>query len=635
MSYTAKEKAAYLSVVAGTAIAIVLAGISYNSVANEVLTLNIDGSTYHAIKTPSSPHQMVQLDGYHFKLISKEDGFGCEGLTIQVIKPLGQSEEFKTCGAQGVNDPDRTYLIRYEKDSFGYAYNQIEGEGYFVVKVSHQALSNKEIDIQLDASESQYADVPIPRLNAPLEILQVQSYGESAVPPAKVYALEIDNKIFTILYQVTDTRADIRSIKTNYALKSLFLTLERNDAKSGTIEIVLPKELIDVKDDNMFKVLVDGIEVQYVEEQRSRYDITLSVPLQERTTTIEIVGERIFTVLTEQTLHMLEVLDSKLLIVFEEGIQNCCHSLDISPDGSMLAYSTSTRDNKTQESTSKLWLYDIRSNSTTQLFVSQSVSIQDINFSPYGNELMFLTSECNGTCILSLPDQKLSTISIEGVENADWMPDGSLVVLRHDEAEYRISLYDRNGNEKLIYIQEPYAILFSLKASPDGRYVAFTVDKPISVLEIYVLEIESGQARKVVGNEFRPLKARWSSDDRYLIYVQNLLPRPPDHNFQKSNPLSLINIVNVSNNQTNTIIRSPIAMAVYDLVISPDGQKIIYALDGLSSFPYVPPTQQPGIYVAESSHVIPEFPINLMAVTAIGLMGVLIAIRLKGKGSVD
>lgn len=119
---------------------------------------------------------------------------------------------------------------------------------------------------------------------------------------APYYHLVVDdNAVSFPIYYLSDT-ADIADVNVDVESKTLTLTLERDELqREGSIQIVLPKDVIDVEsnldqaepdDSTTLVVLVEGKRIQY-EEYVVGKERVLNVPLSVGGDTIEIIGTKI------------------------------------------------------------------------------------------------------------------------------------------------------------------------------------------------------------------------------------------------------------------------------------------------------------------------------------------------------
>jgi len=337
----------------------------------------------------------------------------------------------------------------------------------------------------------------------------------------------------------------------------------------------------------------------------------------------------------QEKLDDLKPMNNTLLIHFE-GMVSCCPSLDVSPDGDIIAYST-TVGNDATDTYSSIWLYDIINKTSNEIARFNFSMIKDLSFSPDGNKLLFLSDPCdspNSTrtlYIFSLSETRnLQCSELDNLVSADWMPDGSLLVLRFVGNEtvgnrYRISAYDENNNEKLLYLEDDRdTLVYSARPNPSGEGIVLELQRPPDYVKFYVLNLEADTLKRVVNHGVQPT---WSPNGRFLIYEEFLKPRFMEPDFGKTNPISVINIVDVDGIAKTTLVRLDNGTGFSDLALSPDGTQLIYApYKVLYDEDKIEPL---GIYSADLSKPIPEFPVNLMIIIGIGLMGASIALRVK------
>ena len=172
---------------------------------------------------------------------------------------------------------------------------------------------------------------------------------------------------------------------------------------------------------------------------------------------------------------------------------------------------------------------------------------------------------------------------------------------------------------------DPDVLVYSARANPSGNRIVIELQRPPDYVKFYVLNLEADTLKRLVIHGVQPT---WSPNGKFIIYEEFLKPRFMKPDFGKSNPISVINIVDMDGIAKTTLVRLDNGTGFSDLALSPDGTQLIYA-------PYrvlydEDKIEQLGIYSADLSKPIPEFPVNLMIITAIGLIGVLIILRSKG-----
>ncbi len=100
------------------------------------------------------------------------------------------------------------------------------------------------------------------------------------------YSLEIDEKIFTVEYQIG---ADVLAMAIDKEQSSLLVGIE--NAQDSGVFIKFPNELISAEE-NQFAVLVNGLEVDYVAESDNEFtSMRFFVPVDSEE--IEIIGTRV------------------------------------------------------------------------------------------------------------------------------------------------------------------------------------------------------------------------------------------------------------------------------------------------------------------------------------------------------
>jgi hypothetical protein len=85
--------------------------------------------------------------------------------------------------------------------------------------------------------------------------------------------------------------ANIESIFLDPDLFELIITM--NTQADGTVEIIIPRDLLDAKfelSDDMFFILVDGFETDYVESESNSNSRTIVIPFFNGDSVIEIIG---------------------------------------------------------------------------------------------------------------------------------------------------------------------------------------------------------------------------------------------------------------------------------------------------------------------------------------------------------
>jgi tricorn protease len=133
--------------------------------------------------------------------------------------------------------------------------------------------------------------------------------------------------------------------------------------------------------------------------------------------------------------------------------------------------------------------------------------------------------------IVTLPAEKgdprnLTTSPGAHEREPAWSPDGKLVAYVSDDGgSYRLHLAPQDGKgEPRVMPLSGAGFYFGLAWSPDSKRIAYRDNAQA----IYVLNVASGQARRVAGNRvYTPLQALtygWSPDSRWLAYTVQTQP---------------------------------------------------------------------------------------------------------------
>lgn len=117
----------------------------------------------------------------------------------------------------------------------------------------------------------------------------------TGAPPTGL-RVEVDGHVFDI--QATLSNGSITKIEVDKDFTSLIITVRTSTTQDGTLEITLPRGLIDARlgpggntgDDDQFIVLVDGDEADFRETSTTATQRTLSIPVPAGTEEIEIIG---------------------------------------------------------------------------------------------------------------------------------------------------------------------------------------------------------------------------------------------------------------------------------------------------------------------------------------------------------
>jgi Tol biopolymer transport system component len=202
--------------------------------------------------------------------------------------------------------------------------------------------------------------------------------------------------------------------------------------------------------------------------------------------------------------------------------------------------------------------------------------------------------------------------TVQWINGFDWMPDGNIVYVEGSreimtgKADFQLWLADSDGNKikKLFSRSRDMGIA---DASPDGRKILLTSGR--------IFDIDKGELDGVLSFVINRsgYNAKWSASGDLLIYSSSGGYGPGGTMYITSADGSYDQIL-------YTGIPKPV-----DPAISPDGRFIIFGSPIATWDRY----DDAGIYRMELSKPIPEFPINLMIITAVALLGTLMTLRIR------
>jgi hypothetical protein len=116
-------------------------------------------------------------------------------------------------------------------------------------------------------------------------LILIHSFVQYSIADTSVISVDSNDVNYNII------NGDIESIFLDPDLFELIVTM--NTQSDGTLEITIPRNLLDAKfelSDDMFFVLVDGFETDYIESEYDSNSRTLVIPFFNGDSVIEIIG---------------------------------------------------------------------------------------------------------------------------------------------------------------------------------------------------------------------------------------------------------------------------------------------------------------------------------------------------------
>lgn len=220
--------------------------------------------------------------------------------------------------------------------------------------------------------------------------------------------------------------------------------------------------------------------------------------------------------------------------------------------------------------------------------------------------------------IYSINDNKLTKITDAAKPNlfyngpglADWTPDGNIIQIEGDQSDRvtNIWLIDREGN-KLNKLFSGNQLIGDMDVSSDGKKIVF-VQGFESNMGLGIFDIDAKEFKTILttSEPFIEMESpRWSPNDEFVLYHVH-----DGHG-------GALKIASIDGTLQEDLVADNMSFAYSSYVISPDGRFMLFN----------PPEFPPEIYKMELARPIPEFSVDLLAITALGLIGILIAVRMK------
>ena len=156
--------------------------------------------------------------------------------------------------------------------------------------------------------------------------------------------------------------------------------------------------------------------------------------------------------------------------------------------------------------------------------------------------------------------------------NVTWSPDGDYLYFTDRASEqvpyqiFKLQLATRKVDEVTRRLDNFYGDN-ELAMSPSGQYLAFFRNKYWGNNQVYIIDLKTGEERKLVELGFLAWNISWTPDENYLLYSDN-------------NIGGNINSINVMSGEISNLYSSPQPINAPELSIS--GDKIIYSTESAS-----------------------------------------------------
>lgn len=230
----------------------------------------------------------------------------------------------------------------------------------------------------------------------------------------------------------------------------------------------------------------------------------------------------------------------------------------LSPDGTLLAYTLGWVDSESLESRSRITLMDLGTGSSDEL--TQGDKDTAPKFSPDGRQVAFLRSEGGGpsqvwATELKGGNERQLTELRKGVFDYEWSPDGkSLVICADVDPDSDASPAGPDGVPQVTVVQRVRYRYDTLGWRGDAHF------------HLFVLDLESGQARQITDGDWDDTAPVWSPDGSQVAFISG---RRDDRDFLA---LSEVYTVPAAGGEAKSV--SDGLFSVGALTWSPDGRAL-------------------------------------------------------------
>jgi hypothetical protein len=238
------------------------------------------------------------------------------------------------------------------------------------------------------------------------------------------------------------------------------------------------------------------------------------------------------------TITQLTWFDRKGQMLAAAGDRGLYNSVDLSPDGTRVAFSRvspETAGGRSDRAAYEMWVYDFARRTSTRL--TSLASDWLATWSPDGRRIIF--SSDRGGSVFNLyrkaadgaGNEDVVFSSNEDKSAQDWSRDGNFLLYSvtangrrsffdgasHDLWVLPLTPVNPSGNRPEPYLKTEFNETQG-RFSPDGRFVAYVSDAS-GRYEIYVQPFPAASGSKTVISTAGGISPRWSGDGKELFYI--------------------------------------------------------------------------------------------------------------------
>ncbi|UCF38133.1 MAG: PD40 domain-containing protein, partial [Acidobacteriota bacterium] len=227
-----------------------------------------------------------------------------------------------------------------------------------------------------------------------------------------------------------------------------------------------------------------------------------------------------------------------------------------------------------------LWLLDIATDQARKVPITLASDLDQLREKWVDNPMEYLTSAhlshdgskvvltSRGRVFVAPAKQgRLVRASVkEGIRYRDvgFMPDGeNLLALSDESGEFEFSLLPANGvGEERALTSDGEILRFLGVPSPDGKWVAYSDLRR----DLWVLNVETGEQKKISTNEEGTVDLEWSPDSRWIVFSQ-----------RSTNSFNQIHLYELESGELTPLTTDRINS--FSPYFSPDGKYIYFLSD--------------------------------------------------------
>ena len=162
---------------------------------------------------------------------------------------------------------------------------------------------------------------------------------------------------------------------------------------------------------------------------------------------------------------------------------------------------------------------------TRNLTRSSGAHDRSPEWSPDGTKIAFI-SDRDGEDEVYLIDQdgygepqQLTDGNTTRFDNLLWAPDGKHLALRDQRS--KVFVLDVASKELLEVADDGSAFGLDYTWSPDGGFLAFSLEDPNNFRSLYIWSVAERKLRRITGEQFNEFNPTWDPEGKYLFYLSN------------------------------------------------------------------------------------------------------------------